>query len=198
MSAFADSVRGRTLTASGWSPPGLGPLADYVRLDTSYLFNSRYCPGRHYPTPLTLSRRTLYASRYNILLSRRTLSASRYCPGGHNLLADSVRGHNLDENNCSISSKCCIIIYNKIIQLLHNNKNFILLRFTQLSPSPFRPLDYVNSTLQDAAFYTAVLFKTCQGHGLRGTVVRTESKPWPSRDGCTIGRTESAKPDRFR
>ena len=30
-----------------------------------------------------------------------------------------------------------------------------------------------------------------------GTVVRTESKPWPSRDGCTIGRTESAKPDRF-
>ena len=36
---------GRTLTASGWSPPGLGPLADYVRLDTSYLFHSRYCPG---------------------------------------------------------------------------------------------------------------------------------------------------------
>ena len=119
---------GRTLTASGWSPPGLGPLADYVRLDTSYLFNSRYCPGRHYPTPLTLSRRTLsasrycpgghyiyiYASRYNIILSRRTLSASRYCPGGHNLLADSVRGHNQDKNNCSISSKCCIIIYNKL------------------------------------------------------------------------------------
>ena len=90
---------GRTLTASGWSPPGLGPLADYVRLDTSYLFNSRYCPGRHYPTPLTLSRRTLYASRYcpgghymlADILSRRTLSASRYCPGRHNLLADSVQ-----------------------------------------------------------------------------------------------------------
>ena len=144
----------------------------------------------------TVYRLCDYASRYNIILSRRTLSASRYCPGGHNLLADSVRGHNQHKNNCSISSKCCIIIYNKmnVAQIITMLNSSIIIRTSYscaslnfsfaISPTG---LQYVNSTLQDAAFYTAVLFKTCQGHGLcagrlygqnqnhglRGTVVRS-------------------------